>query len=173
MSGNDGRAVSGPRMFQLVGKSGSGKTLTLEKATRLLRRKGLRVAVLKHSHHPMDLPGKDTDRVRRSGANMVLFASDRTVIIGSWDPIRVIHLLPADVVLIEGYHRRRLTDHRFVINSPEDSTRVAKAISASAGPPRKAAQIRVDGRRSPPGEVWSFVGDLMEQTGIRIIERRG
>ncbi|WP_456448059.1 molybdopterin-guanine dinucleotide biosynthesis protein B, partial [Thiolapillus sp.] len=57
--------------------SGSGKTSLLEKLIPLLREQGLRLALIKHSHHDfeMDKPGKDSDRLRRAGAGQILLAS--------------------------------------------------------------------------------------------------
>jgi molybdopterin-guanine dinucleotide biosynthesis protein B len=55
-------AVSGP--------SGAGKTRLLTRLIPLLRRRGLEVAVIKHTRHrhSFDVPGKDTDLLRRAGA---------------------------------------------------------------------------------------------------------
>ncbi|MBF0157877.1 MAG: molybdopterin-guanine dinucleotide biosynthesis protein B, partial [Magnetococcales bacterium] len=57
--------------------SGSGKTTLLEAVIRLLSGWGLRVAAVKHGHHPADpdIPGKDTFRFRQAGAQGVIFAS--------------------------------------------------------------------------------------------------
>lgn len=55
-------AVSGP--------SGAGKTRLITRLLPLLRRRGLTVAVIKHTGHPhgLDVPGKDTDLFIRAGA---------------------------------------------------------------------------------------------------------
>jgi molybdopterin-guanine dinucleotide biosynthesis adapter protein len=159
-----------PLIIQVVGRSGSGKTLTLVSAIGRLRRRGLRVAVLKHSHHPMDLPGKDTSRLRRGGADLVLFSSDRTVVIGDWDPIRLLPLLPVDVVLVEGYHGRRLSPLRFVVRNPEDARRVARAIVSSVPGPRAPVKLLVNGRKAPIDDVWTMIGALMAQRNVRRIE---
>lgn len=57
--------------------SGMGKTTLMEKVITVLTREGMRVAAIKHGHHPVDpdSPGKDTWRFRQAGAKTVLFAS--------------------------------------------------------------------------------------------------
>jgi molybdopterin-guanine dinucleotide biosynthesis adapter protein len=120
-------ATSMPLIVQLVGTHRSGKTLALTSVVRSLRRSGRTVAVLKHSHHRLDLPGTDTDRYVRSRANAVVFASHRTVAFLPDDPVHFASELPVDVLLVEGFHQRRL-GRRFRIERPEDAPAVARAI---------------------------------------------
>ena len=64
--------------FSIVGASGSGKTTLLEKLVRELKRRGYRIAVIKHHPYPgldADVPEKDTWRLSRSGADHVLLAT--------------------------------------------------------------------------------------------------
>lgn len=122
-----------PVVVQLVGTHRSGKTLALTRVVRGLRREGRRVAVLKHSHHAVDLPGTDTDRYVRSGANAVIFSARRTVAFLPVDGLDLALDLPVDVVLIEGYHRRRL-GRRFSIDGVAEVDRVVRAIRAYLAP---------------------------------------
>ena len=52
------------------GFSGSGKTRLISRLIPALARRGVRVGALKHTGHPhpFDVPGKDTDVLRRAGA---------------------------------------------------------------------------------------------------------
>ncbi len=110
-------AVSGP--------SGAGKTRLVSRLIRLLRRRRVTVAVLKHTRHrhPFDVPGKDTDVLRRAGAvaaaiegpdGLALFAPPTGGL------PRLARLLPpCDLILAEGWrsaplprievHRRRVS----------------------------------------------------------------
>ena len=56
--------------------SGTGKTTLLEKLIPLLVAQGLKIALVKHSHHDieMDTPGKDSYRLRKAGASQVVLA---------------------------------------------------------------------------------------------------
>ena len=53
-----------------AGYSGAGKTTVLEQIIRVLRERGVRVSVVKHAHHDVDVdvPGKDSWRQAQSGA---------------------------------------------------------------------------------------------------------
>jgi molybdopterin-guanine dinucleotide biosynthesis protein MobB len=64
----------GAPVLGICGYSGSGKTTVLEAAIPQLIGRGLAVAVVKHDAHgfTMDQPGKDSDRVFRVGATVVL-----------------------------------------------------------------------------------------------------
>ncbi|MDG7041665.1 MAG: molybdopterin-guanine dinucleotide biosynthesis protein B [Nitrososphaerota archaeon] len=90
-------------VVHLYGRSASGKTTTIERAVRMLKEKGLAVAVVKHSHHELDIPGKDTYRYEEGGSDYVLYASKRCALFFKCDPRKVIDMLPVDVVLIEGF----------------------------------------------------------------------
>jgi L-fuculose-phosphate aldolase len=62
-----------------VAHSGTGKTTLLKRLIPLLRSRGIRVGLIKHTHHTfdMDTPGKDSYELRRAGATQVLLASRR------------------------------------------------------------------------------------------------
>ena len=57
--------------------SGTGKTTLLKRLLPLLRDAGLRVGMIKHSHHrfDIDIPGKDSYELRQAGASQMLIAS--------------------------------------------------------------------------------------------------
>lgn len=70
----------GSCIIGISGFSGSGKTTLIERALPELKRQGLYVGVLKHTHHnllSLDTEAKDTDRFFRAGADFV-FAHDDT-----------------------------------------------------------------------------------------------
>jgi molybdopterin-guanine dinucleotide biosynthesis protein B len=61
-----------------VAYSGTGKTSLLLNIIPLLKAKGLRIGMIKHSHHrkfDIDHPGKDSYRLRKAGAEQMLVAS--------------------------------------------------------------------------------------------------
>ncbi|MBF2052060.1 MAG: molybdopterin-guanine dinucleotide biosynthesis protein B [Candidatus Sericytochromatia bacterium] len=63
-----------PPLLAFCGFSGSGKSTLLSKLVQSLSARGSRVGYLKHAGHGfmIDQPGKDTDRLRQSGARTVL-----------------------------------------------------------------------------------------------------
>ena len=100
-------------MLGVVGWSGSGKTTLLACLVGLLAARGLRINVIKHSHHDVQLepPHKDSERLRMAGAAEVMLASPFRVAImrelrGADEPSLAGHiarLAPADLTLVEGY----------------------------------------------------------------------
>jgi molybdopterin-guanine dinucleotide biosynthesis protein B len=101
-------------ILSIVGKSGCGKTTLLEKLIPALKRRGLRLATIKHHSHPgfeIDQPGKDTWRHARAGSDhVVLAAPDKIASIRvlqrelSLDEIAA-QISGVDLILTEGYKR--------------------------------------------------------------------
>jgi molybdopterin-guanine dinucleotide biosynthesis protein B len=105
------------KVFGIAGYSGSGKTTLIERVLPLLTVRGVRVGVIKHTHHDFDIdrPGKDSWRAREAGAAAVLLASDhRTAVLTEHrdTPPRLEDLLntlpQCDLVLVEGYKREAI-----------------------------------------------------------------
>jgi molybdopterin-guanine dinucleotide biosynthesis protein MobB len=96
-----------------VGKSGSGKTTLLEKLIPELKRRGYRVATIKHHVHrgglEFDRPGKDSWRHAQAGADHVVLVAP-----GGVASVRRVAQEPTldeiagtihevDIILVEGY----------------------------------------------------------------------
>ena len=101
-------------IVSIVGKSDSGKTTLIEKLIPILKRRGYRVATIKHDVHgfEMDREGKDTYRHFHSGAEGVLISSPKKMALIQ----RVEQSLPLDhlvdrfypdmdLVITEGFKR--------------------------------------------------------------------
>jgi len=69
--------MSGPAVFGVVGRSGSGKTSLLELLIPHLTKRGLAIGTVKHTSHGFlaDRPGKDSYRLYESGAAAVALIS--------------------------------------------------------------------------------------------------
>ncbi|WP_062261168.1 molybdopterin-guanine dinucleotide biosynthesis protein B [Endozoicomonas arenosclerae] len=99
----------------LAAYSGTGKTTLLEKLIPWLGAKGLRLGVVKASHHSVDpdTPGKDSHRLRQAGScQLVLSTPERSICYTekseSSDPdlINELQLLDCnrlDLVIVEGF----------------------------------------------------------------------
>ena len=113
--------------------SGTGKTTLLEQIIPLLKQQGLRIALIKHSHHnfQIDQPGKDSFRLREAGASPVmLVSSHRRAIITEFaaaqepkldDQLKLFDQSELDLILVEGFKAEafpKIELHRAAINKP-------------------------------------------------------
>ncbi|BBL70851.1 molybdopterin-guanine dinucleotide biosynthesis protein B [Methylogaea oryzae] len=99
--------------------SGTGKTTLLRKLIPLLKARGLRVGLIKHSHHTADIdhPGKDSYELRHAGASPVMLCSAlRRAMITERptprDPVLDEELAyfdqdAVDLILVEGFKHER------------------------------------------------------------------
>jgi len=100
--------------------SGTGKTTLLRKIIPLLAVKGIRIGMVKHTHHNIDVdkPGKDSYELRKSGtAQIVLASPKRTTLIVEHaeredsDLSSALELLKTDMldlVLVEGFKHENI-----------------------------------------------------------------
>lgn len=126
--------------------SGTGKTTLLVQLLPLLKKRGLRIAVIKHAHHDFDIdkPGKDSYELRKAGADQMLVASDKrwalmTETQDGDDPrledlIGKLNLDECDLVLVEGFRHvpfSKIELHRPSLGKdliyPEDNCVIAVA----------------------------------------------
>jgi molybdopterin-guanine dinucleotide biosynthesis protein B len=101
------------KIFGFAGYSGSGKTTLIEKLIPLFTQRGLKVSLVKHTHHTFDVdkPGKDSYRHRHAGCSEVLVTSSRRWALmhelrGAAEPTlaeQIGRLSPCDLLLIEGF----------------------------------------------------------------------
>lgn len=101
------------KVLGVVGTSGSGKTTLLEHLLTQLAAQGLKVNVIKHSHHDLQFepPHKDSARLRTAGAAEVMVGSPfRYAIIHELrdapEPTldeQLARMSPADLTLLEGF----------------------------------------------------------------------
>jgi len=105
-------------IVSIVGRSESGKTLLVEQLITEFKRRGYKIATLKHSHCgeiEIDQPGKDTWKFAQAGSDTVCISSPRKLafIKKSDHDFRADEVLPIignefDVVLVEGFKRSNL-----------------------------------------------------------------
>ncbi len=113
--------------------SGTGKTTLLEQIIPALKQQGLRIGLIKHSHHnvQIDQPGKDSFRLRVAGATPVMLSSaHRRVMITEFSEIKEPNLFEeisffdqseVDLILVEGFKSAcfpKIELHREALNSP-------------------------------------------------------
>ncbi|MRV76848.1 molybdopterin-guanine dinucleotide biosynthesis protein B [Duganella sp. FT92W] len=143
----------------IVGTSGSGKTTLLEFLVAQLAGQGMRVNIIKHSHHDLELepPRKDSARLRMAGAHEVMVASPyRFAIIqelrGAPEPTldeQLARMAPADLTLVEGfksYAYDKLEVYRLEAGRPPLYPHDPYIVAVASDQPRPAD--------APPGVAW-------------------
>jgi molybdopterin-guanine dinucleotide biosynthesis protein B len=113
--------------------SGTGKTTLLTQIIPILKHHGLRIGLIKHSHHnfQIDQPGKDSFRLREAGASPVMLVSThRRAIITEITPqqeprldeqLKLFDQSELDLLLVEGFkaeHFPKIELHRPSMNKP-------------------------------------------------------
>ena len=102
-----------------VAASGTGKTTLLAELIPILKQNGLRIGLIKHSHHDfeIDQPGKDSFRLRKAGASSVMLVSRyRRAIITEFSPekeprlddqLKQFDQSELDLILVEGFRAEK------------------------------------------------------------------
>jgi molybdopterin-guanine dinucleotide biosynthesis protein B len=104
--------VKTPPVVSVVGRSGVGKTVFLERLLAELKSRGFKVATIKHHLHEfeIDQPGKDSWRHARAGSDTVVLSSPHKVAVikhleqeMGLDEIVEAYLGDVELVITEGY----------------------------------------------------------------------
>ncbi|EDJ91432.1 TPA: molybdopterin-guanine dinucleotide biosynthesis protein MobB [Haemophilus influenzae] len=118
-------------LLGITGYSGSGKTTLLEKLIPELIARHIRVSVIKHSHHNMqvDKEGKDSWRMKEVGSSQVILANDErwAIMTETPKPVSLDYLAQqfdrtlTDLVLVEGFKQEPISKillHRQEMTKP-------------------------------------------------------
>jgi molybdopterin-guanine dinucleotide biosynthesis protein B len=120
-------------MLGFAAFSGTGKTTLLTQTIPILKHHGLRIGLIKHSHHnfQIDQPGKDSFRLRAAGASPVMLVSThRRAIITEITPeqeprlddqLKLFDQSELDLILVEGFKAEQFPKielHRPSLNKP-------------------------------------------------------
>ena len=172
-----------PPLLAFVGFSGSGKTTLLEKVIAQLRQSGIKLALIKHAHHDfdIDIPGKDSYRLRHSGASQVIVASRKrrahiteTPEAGA-DPdlascVAELDSHDLDLILVEGFKQaalnkvevhRKETGHPYLY--PEDDNIIALISNEVDNPDVSTGQLPLLDINKPD-EVVDFIIKYIDNT---------
>lgn len=152
--------------------SGTGKTTLLEQLIPILRQQGLKVGLIKHSHHSFDIdhPGKDSFRLREAGATPVMLVSrKRRAIITEFDSqdepsldeqLKAFEQTGLDLILVEGFKSEpipKIELHRSSLNKPvfypEDPHIIAIASDCPLVVPNRLAWLDIN----RPNQIAEFI----------------
>jgi molybdopterin-guanine dinucleotide biosynthesis adapter protein len=152
--------------------SGTGKTTLLTQLIPILKQEGLRIGLIKHSHHnfQIDQPGKDSFRLRVAGASPVMLVSThRRAIITEIHPIRepvldeqllAFDQSELDLILVEGFKATnfpKIELHRPSLNKPllylNDPNIIAIATDSPLDTPQNLVQLDLN----QPDVIATFI----------------
>ena len=166
--------------------SGTGKTTVLKAVIPMLRKEGLRVAVVKHAHHDFDLdqPGKDSWELRKAGALQTLVASRRRIALieereapaDNEEPtlVELLEMLDPrrlDLVLVEGFKNEvfpKIELHRPSLGRPllcgQRNHIIAVASDEPVSLPRPLPQLDLN----RPDELVDFILDFCNDEALKL-----
>lgn len=143
--------------------SGTGKTTLLTQLIPILKQTGLRIGLIKHSHHDfeVDQPGKDSFRLREAGASSVMLVSRyRRAIITELtseqeprldDQLKQFDQSELDLILVEGFRAEKFPKielHRPSLKQPllypNDPDIIAIATDAVLETPAYLMQLELN-----------------------------
>ncbi|MDO9047384.1 MAG: molybdopterin-guanine dinucleotide biosynthesis protein B [Methylobacter sp.] len=146
-----------------VAASGTGKTTLLTELIPILKQNGLRIGMIKHSHHDfeIDRPGKDSFRLRKAGTSSVMLVSRyRRAIITEFTPekeprlddqLKQFDQSELDLILVEGFRAEQFPKielHRPSLEKPllypNDPDIIAIATDAALETPDYLMQLELN-----------------------------
>lgn len=140
-----------PPIVSVVANSGTGKTTLLEKLIAELKRRGYRVAAIKHDAHRFDIDheGKDSWRLTQAGADtMLIMSTEKLAMVKQYTTAEAPGLVESvasycsdvDIVLTEGFrksplpkievHRRAQSDKLLCRDLEQDPALIAVAADS-------------------------------------------
>lgn len=138
-------------VISLVGKSNVGKTTMMEKLLREIKKRGWKVATIKHDTHGFDIdkPGKDTWRHAEAGADTVVISSPtKFAMISKVDQEVTLDQIAekitgVDIIITEGYKRGnkpkievfRSGVYEGLLCQPEELIAIASDVTFDLGVP--------------------------------------
>jgi molybdopterin-guanine dinucleotide biosynthesis protein B len=163
-----------PPIVCIVGRPKSGKTTLITKLISEFKRRGYKVATIKHVAHEfkLDTPGKDSWQHSQAGSECVILSSPHQVAIfqnvdHDLSPDELAQLIPInfDIVLAEGFkHSKELKIevHRQKVGELACSPEELMAIITDERLPLDVPQFSLD-------DVSGIVDMIIERVGARCI----
>lgn len=163
-------------LLGFVAASGTGKTTLLTQLIPLLKNHGLRIGLIKHSHHDFDIdhPNKDSFRLRAAGASPVMLVSQYrraiiTELTGRQEPnlneqLTLFDQSELDLLLIEGFKSEpfpKIELHRHALQQPllypNDPHIIAIATDTPLPTPDYLTQLDLNN----PALIANFIVNLL------------
>jgi molybdopterin-guanine dinucleotide biosynthesis protein B len=156
------------RAVGIVGYKNSGKTTLTHALARELTRRGHEVAVIKHTSHHLDLPGKDTATLGEA-VSQVGFISPQESGVFWKKPLSLEDIIPyleADVLLVEGFKAEKTFPKIACLRGEPDDRDLFDGLAICAvGPASKGHEFDVPLLSL---DEMGKIADLVEQKAFKL-----
>ncbi|MDA5490743.1 molybdopterin-guanine dinucleotide biosynthesis protein MobB [Yersinia kristensenii] len=164
-------------LLGIAAYSGTGKTTLLKKLIPLLQQRQIRVGLIKHTHHNMeiDTPGKDSYELRKAGAHQTLVASDCRWALMTETPEQKpldLHYLAnrldtstIDLILVEGFKHEpinKIALYREAVGKPFSSLIDEYVIALASDKSIATDVVQLD--INQPEQIADFICSWLEKT---------
>ncbi len=152
----------------IVGYKDSGKTTLIQALAPELRRRGRRIATVKHSSHGIDMEGKDTVKLTES-ADQVAFVSPTESIV-LWKGAKaledILRYVDADIVLLEGFKTEKTFPKIACLKGePQDRDLLDGLVLCAVGPGDEVQGLHVP--IMDPHDIEK-IADLVEERAFKL-----
>lgn len=166
---------SQPPLLAIAAYSGTGKTTLLKQMIPLLKQRQIRVGLIKHTHHDMDVdtPGKDSYELRKAGADQTLVASNNRWALMTetpeQPPLDLQYLASrfdtgkVDIILVEGFKHEPISKiilYREEVGKPLEDMLDEFVIAIASDRPITGNVPRLD--LNDPECIADFIGNWLK-----------
>ena len=156
------------KVVGIVGYKDSGKTTLTHALARELTSRGHEVAVIKHTSHQLDLPGKDTAVLGESVGQVGIISSQESALFWkkSLSLENVVPHLEADIILVEGF-KKEMSFPKIVClrGEPDDQDLLDGLVICAVGP---AGQVAGTGVPLLGRDSVVEIANLVEQRAFKL-----
>jgi len=165
-----------PPLLAIAAYSGTGKTTLLKQLIPLLKQQQIRIGLIKHTHHDMDVdtPGKDSYELRKAGASQTLVANDRRWALMTetpeQQPLDLMYLASrfdsskVDLILVEGFKHEPISKivlYREEVGKPLESMLDKYVIAVASDKKTNDILRQLDINR--PEEIAVFITQWLKE----------
>jgi len=158
----------------IVGYKNSGKTTLTKALARELTDRGYKVAVIKHTSHPLDVEGKDTAILGNAVGQVAVISSQESAIL--WKrPLSledIISYLDADFILVEGFKAEKTFPKIVCLRGEPDDRDLFDSLAICAVFPPSQESAGWEGRALDvpllARDEISRIADLVEREAFKL-----
>lgn len=164
------------RVVGVVGYKDSGKTTLTHALAHKLTSRGYEVGIIKHTHHSLDLPGKDTATLGESVAQVGVISPQESGVFWktSLSLESIISHFKVDIILIEGFKMEKTYPKIACLRGEPDDGNLFDGLTICAvGPADRLKELHVPscGDLEIPLFSWDDgdrIADVVEQKAFKL-----